>query len=283
MPEPTPKFETVVRNRRGLFDLDLAELFRYKDLMLLFVKRTFVVRYKQTILGPAWAIVQPLLTTIVFTIVFGNLAKMPTDGIPPFLFYMCGNIAWQYFANCLASSSHFFTANSAIFSKIYFPRLIMPIAGLVSHLISFAIQFALLIGFVVYYLYRGSAISLGWHLLLLPLILLQLAMLALGVGVIISSVTTKYRDLAMLVSFGTHLWMYGTPVAYSMSLVPKRWLALYQCNPVTPAIQLFRQAVLGTEAVDWGYYLLSWGVTAVILLVGIMMFNRVERTFMDTI
>ena len=203
-------FETVITARSGWFDINLRELWRYRDLALLFVRRNFIANYKQTILGPAWAIVQPLLTTVVFTIVFGRLAKLPTDGVPPFLFYMCGNIAWGYFAGCLTATSSTFTGNAAIFGKVYFPRLTMPISTVISQLISFAIQFLFFLGFLAFYSFLNKTVYLTPLIWLLPFFLLQMALLGLGCGIIVSSLTTKYRDLAMLVSFGVRLWMYAT-------------------------------------------------------------------------
>lgn len=274
---------TEIKPKRGLFEFNLKEIWKYRDLILLFVKRNFTTQYKQTILGPAWAIIQPLLTTIVFTVVFGGIAGLPTDGIPTFIFYMCGNICWQYFSTNLTVTSTTFVSNSAIFGKVYFPRLVIPISTVITHLISFAIQMALFLVFWVIYLIKGSAISPNLYLLLLPALLLEMAMLSLGFGIMISALTTKYRDLAMLVSFGVQLWMYATPVAYASSLIPEKWMWLYMLNPMTPIIETFRYGFLGAGSFNLVYYLISWGITFVVLFIGVLLFNKVEKTFMDTV
>ena len=276
-------FDTIITSKRGWFDINFKELYRYRDLIFMFVKRNFVANYKQTILGPAWAIVQPLLTTVVFTIVFGNLAKLPTDGIPPFLFYMCGNVAWGYFASCLTSTANTFTANAAIMGKVYFPRLVMPISSVCSALIQFFIQFIFLIGFLVYYSFVNQTVYLTWHILYLPLLMLNMALLGLGCGVIISSLTTKYRDLTMLIGFGIQLWMYATPVVYSIETVPAKWRSLYLCNPMAIVIDQFRNMFFGGSMLSSTNVVLAWTTTLLIAFAGILLFNRVEKTFMDTI
>lgn len=279
----TDDFDTIITSKRGWFDINFKELYRYRDLIFMFVKRNFVANYKQTILGPAWAIVQPLLTTVVFTIVFGNLAKLPTDGIPPFLFYMCGNVAWGYFASCLTSTASTFTANAAIMGKVYFPRLVMPISAVCSALIQFSIQFLFLVGFLVYYSCVNQTIYLTWHILYLPLLMLNMALLGLGCGVIISSLTTKYRDLTMLIGFGIQLWMYATSVVYSIETVPAKWRSLYLCNPMAIVIEQFRNMFFGGALLSSSDMVLVWATTLLIALAGILLFNRVEKTFMDTI
>jgi lipopolysaccharide transport system permease protein len=282
------KFSTVIVPKTGWFDLNLKEVLKYRDLIFLFVKRNFVSRYKQTILGPAWAIIQPFLTTVMFTLIFGNIAGLAPGGVPSFVFYLSGNVMWGYFSGCLTSTANTFVANSHTMGKVYFPRLVMPISSVLSQLINFAIQYAFLICFLIFYAVTGQGVAPNWWILMTPVLLLQLAMLSLGFGVIISAMTTKYRDLAMLVGFGVQLWMYATPVAYDMfsmgAFAPGgKWHSLYMCNPVTPIVNLFRYAYLGIGSVDWNYYLLSWGVTAVVLFAGIILFNRVEKTFMDTV
>lgn len=276
------KFDVVIVPKTGLFDINLKELWKYRDLIMLFVKRNFVSHYKQTILGPAWAIIQPLLTTVIFTVVFGNLAGLAADGVPSFLFYMSGNIAWGYFSGCLTQTADTFTGNAGILGKVYFPRLVMPISTVLTNLISFGIQFAMFLGFLLFYVIRGE-VSPTLYVLLLPLLILQMAMLSLGTGVIISALTTKYRDLKMLVGFGVQLWMYGTPVAYDMSIIPERYRAVYMLNPMTPVINNFRTAFLGIGNIDWKDYLVSWLVTLIVLFIGVLLFNRVEKTFMDTV
>ena len=215
------RWDAIIRPRKGWFDIDFKGLVRYRDLILLMVKRNFTVLYKQTILGPAWVVIQPLLTTLVFTVVFGNLAGLPTDGVPKFLFYMAGNIMWHFFSQCLVTTSETFVKNSKLFGKVYFPRLVMPFSTVLTEMINFAVQFVLFIVFVVIYAARpDSGVAPNWQLILLtPLMLVQLGLLGLGFGIIISALTTKYRDLAMLVTFGVHLWMYGTPVTYSASMI----------------------------------------------------------------
>ncbi len=278
----TQQFSTVIVPKTRLLDFHLKELVRYRDLVFLFVKRNFVSHYKQTVLGPAWAVIQPLLTTVVFTVVFGRLAGLAPGGVPSFLFFMSGNIAWGYFAGCLTSTANTFTGNAAIFGKVYFPRLVTPISTVLSQLIGFGIQFVMFLVFLVIYWIRGT-VQPTLYALLLPLLLLQMAMLSLGVGVIISSLTTKYRDLVMLVGFGVQLWMYGTPVAYDIGIVPAKFLGLYMLNPMTPVINTFRLAFLGLGSFDLPHYLLSWAVTLAVLMIGIVLFNRVEKTFMDTV
>lgn len=275
---------------RDFFDLHIKETFQYRDLIFLFVKRDFTSRYKQTILGPLWAIIQPLFTTMVFTIVFGNLAGLTTMDssgdfyVPAFLFYMAGNICWGYFASTLSATSNTFLANRGTMGKVYYPRLAAPISTAMSNMISFAIQ---LIMFVIFWLFfvikRNTSIMLTPKIMLLPLLLLQLVILSVGFGIIISSFTTKYRDLAMLVGFGLELWRYGCPIAYGLQLVPAKYTGLYMLNPVTPIITTFRYAVFGFGYFNWGYYVLSWAVSISIFFVGLVLFSRIERTFMDTI
>ena len=278
---------TIIKPRSGWFDLNLRELAGYKDLIFLFVKRNFVSLYKQTVLGPAWAVIQPLLTTVVFSLVFGNIAGLAADGVPTFIFYLTANVLWHYFSNCLTTTSDTFIANSAILGKVYFPRLVMPISTVLSKLIDFAIQYSFLILFTIYFAVTKQ-IHPNWYILMTPVLLLQLAMLSLGVGVIISAATTKYRDLRMLVSFGVQLWMYATPVAYDMFSIAGfapggKYYGLYMCNPVTPIVNIFRYGYLGIGGIDWFYYGVSWIVTIVVLFIGVVLFSRVERTFMDTV
>ena len=278
---------TVIKPRSGWLDLNLGELAHYKDLILLFVKRNFVSMYKQTILGPAWAVIQPLLTTVVFSLVFGNMAGLAADGVPSFIFYLSANVIWHYFSSCLTSTSDTFIANSGILGKVYFPRLVMPISTVLSKLIDFAIQFSFMVIFVIYFAITKQ-IQPNWYVLMTPILLIQLAMLSLGVGVIISAATTKYRDLRMLVSFGVQLWMYGTPVAYDMFSIGAfapggKYYWLIMSNPVTPIVNIFRYGYLGIGQIDWHYYIISWIVTIIVLFIGIVLFSRVEKTFMDTV
>lgn len=276
------QFDTEITARNGWFDINFKELWQYRDLIFLFVRRNFVAQYKQTILGPAWAVIQPLLTTVIFTVVFGNLAGLSARGTPSFLFYMSGTVAWGYFAGCLTQTASTFTGNAAIMGKVYFPRLVMPISTVLINLISFTIQGCMFLLFYGFYLWRG-AVQPTWYIFLVPVLILQMAMLGLGCGVIISALTTKYRDLVMLIGFGMQLWMYATPVAYDMKIVPEKYLDYYMLNPMTPVINAFRHAFLGLGKFDWGYYGISWAITLTVLALGVMLFSRVEKTFMDTI
>ncbi|MCR5809456.1 MAG: ABC transporter permease [Clostridiales bacterium] len=276
------KFSTVIVPKTKLLDFHFKEVLKYRDLVFLLVRRNFVSQYKQTILGPLWALIQPLLTTIVFTVVFGRLAGLAADGVPSFLFFMSGNIAWHYFSSCLTQTANTFTGNAGILGKVYFPRIVMPISTVLTNLISFSIQFVMFLVLLAIYWAKG-AVQPTWYALMLPALLLQMAMLSLGVGIIISSLTTKYRDLKMLIGFGVQLWMYGTPVAYDIGIVPQRFMDVYMLNPMTPIINTFRTAFLGLGSFDLLHYLISWGVTILILFLGLLLFNRVEKTFMDTV
>ena len=281
---------TVITAEHKLLDLHLKETFQYRDLIYLFVKRDFISSYKQTVLGPLWAVIQPLLTTIVFTFIFGSLAKLTTADapgdyvIPGFLFYMVGNVCWSYFSAALNATSNTFIVNRAILGKVYFPRLVMPISSALSHLISFAIQFALFAAILLVYVAKGgTSIRFTPLVFLLPLLILHLMMLSVGCGIIISSVTTKYRDLAKLVAFGLQLWQYASPIAYGFELVPEKYRLLYLLNPVTPILTTVRYAVFGFGYFDLTYYLISWGTTLALFFTGLILFSRIERTFMDTI
>ena len=281
--EQQNSWDTVIRPQRAWWDLRLDDLWRYRDLIGLLVWRDFIAIYKQTILGPVWHLIQPLLTTVVFTVIFGGIAKLPTDGLPPFIFYMAGNTVWAYFSICLLSTSNTFTSNAAIFGKVYFPRLAVPISIVISNLIAFAIRFALFIAFLGYFMLVGSPVRITAWVFMLPVLILLMAGLGLGGGIIISSLTTKYRDLQHLATFGIQLFMYASPVIYPVSSVPEKWQWLLLANPLTPIIEVFRLAFLGTSAVNPVLLLYSAGFTVLLLLVGILIFNRVENTFMDTV
>jgi len=250
----------IIEAQRSWLDLRLGELWQYKDLVMLFVRRDFVAVYKQTILGPLWYLIQPLLTTITFTFIFGNIASLPTDGLPQFLFYMSGTVVWAYFAACLTKTSETFVQNAGLFGKVYFPRMAVPVSILISNLITFAIQFALFIVFVGYFVLRGTAIQPNWTWIALsPILILMMAGLGLGFGIIISSLTTKYRDLRFLVTFGVQLLMYATPVIYPVSSIPARFQWIIQANPMTPILEAFRYAFLGAGTVDSAHLLYSFG------------------------
>ena len=285
------KFKTVITSKHKIFNLHLKETFQYRDLIFLFVKRDFTAKYKQTILGPLWAVIQPLLTTVVFTFVFGSLAGLTTADIsgefviPAFLFYMSGNICWSYFSSTLTATSNTFIGNMAIMGKVYYPRLVTPIATAFSDLISFGIQFAMfLVIWLVYIIIGGTSIVITPMLLLIPLLIVQMIILSTGFGIIISSVTTKYRDLTMLVGFGLQLWQYASPIAYGLELIPKNYLTLYMVvNPVTPIVTTFRYAMFGFGYFNVWYYLISWAITLIVFFIGLILFSKIERTFMDTV
>lgn len=279
----TEKWDMVIQPKSGWFDIHLEELWRYRDLILLFVKRDFVAVYKQTILGPLWYIIQPLFTTLVFTIVFGKVARIPTDNLPPFLFYLTGNVAWGYFSTCLTRTSDTFNANAAIFGKVFFPRLTVPLSIVISSLLQFCIQFVLFLGFYFYFMYQGVNLVPKLWILALPILLLQMALFGFGVGVFVSSLTTKYKDLRFAMSFITQLWMYATPIVYPLTLVPDWLRPVYVLNPMVSVVECFRYAFLGTGVIRWSYVGTGWAVTLVILIVGVVLFSRVEKTFMDTV
>lgn len=279
---------TIVKASNSAFDMDIKGLARCKDLILLLVRRTFVAKYKQTVLGPAWAVIQPFFTTVVYSVFFGNIAGLGASGVPNFIFYLSGTILWTLFASCLTETSHTFTGNSAILGKVYFPRLVMPIATAISQYIAFFIQFAFMLCFMVYYLVADAGLAPNLLILMTPVILVQVAVLGMGFGMIISSLTTKYRDLAMVVGFGVTLWSYCSPVAYDMfsrsQLAPGSAIYyIYMLNPVTPAINLFRNAYLGCGEVDWLFYGISWITTIAVAFIGALMFSKSEKTFMDTV
>ena len=273
----------VISSRSGWLDIDLKELWRYRDLILLFVRRDFVAIYKQTILGPLWFLLQPLFSTIVFTVVFGKIANIPTDGVPPPLFYMSGIVAWNYFANCLTATSSTLVANAGIFGKVYFPRLTVPLSVVITNLLTFIIQFALFLCFLLFFYLRGAAVKPNAFIFLVPFLILQMGILGFGFGTLVSSLTTKYRDLTFVVSFGVQLWMYATPIVYPMSQIPERWQWLFAINPMAAIIETFRYAFLGAGSIRPLHLGTSLGVTVVVLILSIILFRRIEKTFMDTI
>ena len=267
----------------GWFNFHLKDVWKYRDLLFMFVKRDFVSVYKQTILGPFWFFLQPILTTITFTIVFGNIAKIPTDGIPPILFYMSGIVCWGYFSDCLTRTSSTFITNANIFGKVYFPRLVSPLSNIISLLMKFGIQMILLIGFLIYFKMNGSDVNPNIYILLTPYLILLMAGLGLGFGIIVSSLTTKYRDLTFLVSFGVQLLMYATPVIYPLSALPEKYKWIVLANPMTSIVDTFRFAFLGAGTFNAGNLLYTSVFVVIILSIGIIVFNRVEKTFMDTV
>ena len=274
---------TQISAKHALFDLKLGEVWRYRDLILLFTRRSFVVSYKQTILGPMWLFINPLLTSVVYVVLFGNIAHLSTDGVPQLLFYLTGTAMWTFFSDCVTRNARTFTDNANLFGKVYFPRLVMPISNVLSDVIRFAIQMLLVLALLVYYIASGDVHPHWGAWLAVPIVLFQLGVMGMGVGVIISSLTTKYRDLSILVSFGVSLWMYATPVVYPLSAVEGPLRQVLLLNPATAPMELFRYAVLGKGGVTAGYLALSWVFTILVLLAGIVIFNKVERTFMDTV
>ncbi len=281
---------TVIKPRSGLLEVDLKEIWRYRDLLTLFVKRDIITQYKQTILGPLWWLIQPALTVVMYMVVFGGIAGIPTDGIPQPLFYLGGVCMWQYFSDCLTKTSNTFVTNANIFGKVYFPRLIMPLSNTVSNLVRFGIQFGLFFIVYLFYLIGGTAVYPNWYMLLFPLLVLMMAGLALGFGIIISSMTTKYRDLQVLFSFFVQLWMYATPIVYPLSQVKGKVVAgfdlytLMCINPVTPVIETFKHAALGAgQFIGWGWLAYSFGFMMLVLGFGILIFNKVQKSFMDTV
>lgn len=283
-------WDTVIKPKEKLLSVDFAEIWRYRDLCLLFVKRNIVVQYKQTILGPLWYVVQPVLTVVMYMVVFGGIAGLPTDGVPQPLFYLSGVCMWQYFADCLNSTGNTFVTNSNIFGKVYFPRLVMPVADVISNLLRFSIQFGLFVIVYAAYAFTGCAACPNWYAFLLPLLIVMIAGLALGFGILISSMTTKYRDLQILFSFIVQLWMYATPIVYPLSSVVGKEVAgidlhtLMSLNPVTPVIETFKFSLLGAgEFIGWGWLGYSFAFMVLLLGLGIVVFNKVQKSFMDTV
>lgn len=281
--DPDIVWTTVIRPKGHWFDLRMRELWSYRDLVWLLIRRDFVAQYKQTILGPLWHVVQPLLTTVTFTIVFGRIARISTDSLPPFLFYLSGNVIWGYFSNSFTKTSNTFVANANIFGKVYFPRLAVPVSTLGSSLIGFGIQFSIFVGFLVWFIFRGAPVDPNAWVLATPLLLLMMAGLGMGGGIILSSLTTRYRDLSNVVSFGVSLVMYMTPVVYPLSTVPERYRLIVLANPLTPIVEAFRYAFLGVGTVTAAHLTYTAIFTTALMTCGILVFNRIERTFMDTV
>jgi lipopolysaccharide transport system permease protein len=280
---PEEQWTKVISPKKGWFDIKLSDLWNYRDLIGLFVKRDFIAVYKQTILGPLWFLLQPLFATIVFTIIFGRIAQISTDGLPPVLFYMCGIVIWNYFSDCLNKTSDTFVSNAGIFGKVYFPRLTVPVSTVITNLITFAIQFVLFLAFWTYFYLSGSAIKMSYWVFLTPLLLLQMAALGLGLGILISSLTTKYRDLRYVIGFGVQLWMYATPIVYPISQIPEKWQWVFALNPMSATVETARYAFLGAGVIRPWNLGISLGMTALVLFAGIVMFSRIEKTFMDTV
>jgi lipopolysaccharide transport system permease protein len=274
---------TVISTHRGWLDWRLNQLWRYRDLISLFVWRDFVSVYKQTVLGPLWHVIQPLLTTLTFTIIFGKIAKLSTDGVPPFLFYLAGTVSWNYFANNITKTASTFVGNASLLGKVYFHRLVIPVSIAISNLISFAIQFGIFAVFLAFFYFKGAPVHLTVWALCTPLFLLMLAGYGLGGGIIVSALTTRYRDLTNLVAFGVQLLMYATPVILPISKMPAKYRWVLEFNPLTPIVEGFRLAFLGAGSVDALQLGISFGIMLVVLVVGLMLFTHVEKTFMDTV
>ena len=281
---------TVIKPKNKLFDINLKEIWAYRDLLTLFVKRDIITQYKQTILGPLWFIIQPALTVIMYMVVFGGIAGIPTDGVPQPLFYLGGICMWQYFADCLTKTSNTFVSNAGIFGKVYFPRLISPISTTISNLVRFGIQVSLFAAVYVFYAIVGTVACPNWYLLLFPVLVVMMAGLALGFGILISSMTTKYRDLQILFTFVVSLWMYATPIVYPLTQVKGKVMlgidvyTVMCLNPVTPVIETFKYGALGAgEFIGWGWLAYSLGFMLAMLSLGIVVFNRVQKSFMDTV
>ncbi len=274
----------VIKPKVGWFELNLIEIWNYRDLLMLFVRRDFVSIYKQSILGPVWFFIQPLLATFAFTILFGRIAEMSTDGLPLILFYMSGITLWNYFQDCFTKTSNTFTSNASIFGKVYFPRVIVPLSVVISNLIKFGLQFIFLLLFWLYFFkIDGAQIFMRKEILLFPFLVVLMAGMGLGLGMIISSLTTKYRDFQYMLTFGVQLLMYGSPVIYPVSSLPEEYKYFILANPMTGVIEAFRYGLLGTGSYESGYLIYSFVFTVVVLFLGLLVFNRVQKNFMDTV
>jgi lipopolysaccharide transport system permease protein len=276
-------WDLIVRPKRHLLDINLKEIWHYRDLIMLFVRRDFVSRYKQTILGPFWFILNPLISTLMYTLVFAGIANISTEGMPPQLFYLSGIVGWSYFAACLNGTSSTFISNAGIFGKVYFPRLAAPVSVIISSIVQLGIQLLLLAVVMIYYTLSGYEIHFNWYILYIPLLVVNLALLGLGIGIIFSALTTKYRDLSNLMGFGVQLWMYITPVIYPSSAVPEKYRIFVFINPVAPLVEAFKYALIGAGEFNPARLLYSVVVTVVLLFIGVVLFNRTEQNFMDTV
>lgn len=279
----TNDWTLIIKPRKRWFDINLKALWRYRDLYRMYVRRDIVTEYKQTILGPLWYLIQPLLTTIMYMFVFGGLAGISTEGAPQPLFYMSGIMLWNYFNSAFSVSSNVFTANASVFGKVWFPRLVVPLAGITSNLLKMLIQLVLFVIMYVGYLIAGTELHVTWSILLFPYLVLLLAFHAMSMGLIISSLTTKYHDLKYLVSFGMQLFMYATPIIYPLSLAPGKYRFLLELNPLTPIFEAFKYSCLGCGSLSWGGLLYSTLFMLIMLFLSVIVFSRVERNFMDTV
>lgn len=276
-------YTTHIKAKTGWFDINLKELVQYKDLILLFFKRNYTTRYKQTVLGPLWLIIKPLMTVTLYAFVFGNLAGLANDDTPQFVFYLCSNALWTFFSSSLTQTAGTFTANAGIMGKVYFPRLVMPISAVLTGIFDLVIQLIMLVVVIIGYVINGTHFALGPTLLMAPLMIVETGLLGLGCGIIIAALTTKYRDLVVLVGFGVQLWMYATPVVYTIDLVPAKYVTLYNLNPMAPIMECWRNAVIGSGSFTWEYLGISWIITILVLFIGVLLFSKIEKTFMDTV
>lgn len=283
--DTSQQWTTVIKPKDKLLSVDFKEIWQYRDLMMLFVKRNIITQYKQTILGPLWYLIQPLMTTIMYMVVFGGIAKISTDGLPQPLFYLAGISFWQYFSDCLTKTSNTFVNNAGIFGKVYFPRLITPLSDVISNLVRFGIQFGLFLCVYAYYMiFTDAPIHTNWYALLIPILVMMLAGLSLGFGILFSSMTTKYRDLQLLLSFFVSLWMFATPVIYPLSTITNpKLLLVMQLNPLTGIVEFFKYGMLGVGCHEWWMLGYSFGFMVVLLIIGVVVFNKVQRSFMDTV
>jgi len=282
-PENNEGWTQVLTPDRGWLDFRLGELWRYRDLIFRFFRRDFVASYKQTVLGPLWFVIPPILTTLIFTVVFGKIGQISTNGMPSFLFFLIGVTAWNYFAACLTRAATTFTGNTAIFGKVYFPRLVMPLSTILTNLLTFAIQFGIFLVLAGIFWLQGATFEANWRVIILPVLLVQMGALGLGIGCIVCALTTRFRDLAYMITFGTQLWMYASCVVYPLSQIPQEWRWLFILNPMVPIIEAFRFAFLGGGTVEIWHLAISAVLTAILLFVGLVMFSRAEKTFMDTV
>ena len=277
------RIKTVIKPRKNLLDIDIKGIWRYRDLYRMYIHRDIVTQYKQTILGPLWYLIQPLMTTVMYMFVFGGLAGISTDGLPQPLFYMSGIVLWNYFNACFTASSEVFTANAGVFGKVYFPRLIVPLSAVTSNLLKMLIQLLIFVGLYIYFAVNGAPLHLNVVALLFPVLIVMLAFHAISWGLIFSSLTTKYRDLKFLIQFGIQLFMYATPVIYPLSVAPEKYRSILELNPLTPIFEAFKYGTLGTGSLDWGGLAYSAVFMLVSLFFAVVIFSRVERNFMDTV
>ena len=277
------RYTTHIKSKNGWFDIDIAELLRYKDLVFLFVKRNYTTRYKQTILGPLWLVFNPLITVALYALVFGKLAGLSTEGVPQIVFYLCSNVLWSFFSTSIIQTSNTFTSNASIMSKVYFPRLVIPISSVITALIDLAIQMFLLSIIMLVYFFVGYRFNIGYYFLFAPLLIFQTGVLGLGFGIIIAALTTKYRDLAVLIGFGVQLWMYVTPVVYSSEIIPEKYINWFYLNPMAPIMENWRKSVIGAGVFVWKYWIISMSISFFVIFFGIVLFSKIEKNFMDTV